>query len=116
MMSIVTSGNLRRGSSVRKHTLSQSPHLSNGCTHFYTPSHSYAEACTNTAAPRFVSPDMCPHTCRESKRSKGIAYVLFQIPEDAVKAHAELDMTIFQVGGRDGRGGRGGRGGKGGGG
>lgn len=45
-----------------------------------------------------------PHTyprlllCRETKRSKGIAYVLFQIPEDAVRAHAELDMTTFQVG------------------
>lgn len=39
---------------------------------------------------------------RETKRSKGIAYILFQIPEDAVKAHASLDMTSFQVGGRPG--------------
>ena len=39
----------------------------------------------------------CLLPCRETKRSKGIAYVLFQIPEDAVRAHAELDMTTFQV-------------------
>lgn len=53
---------------------------------------------------QFQSAPMHPHTypclllCRETKRSKGIAYVLFQIPEDAVRAHAELDMTTFQVG------------------
>lgn len=40
--------------------------------------------------PRFV--------CRETKRSKGVAYVQFQIPEDAVKAAQQLDGTIFQVG------------------
>lgn len=40
--------------------------------------------------------------CRETKRSKGIAYILFKIPEDAVRASKELDMTIFQV--REGNG------------
>ena len=39
---------------------------------------------------------------RETKRSKGIAYVLFQIPEDAVKAQEALDMTTFQVRGGPG--------------
>ncbi|GAX79039.1 hypothetical protein CEUSTIGMA_g6479.t1 [Chlamydomonas eustigma] len=33
---------------------------------------------------------------KDTKKSKGIAYILYQIPEDAVKAHASLDMTIFQ--------------------
>ena len=47
-------------------------------------------------------PSLGPPPPRETKRSKGIAYVLFQIPEDAVKAHAALDMTSFQVpSGRD---------------
>jgi multiple RNA-binding domain-containing protein 1 len=31
-----------------------------------------------------------------SKRSKGIAYVLFTVPEDAVRAYRELDGQIFQ--------------------
>lgn len=34
---------------------------------------------------------------RESKRSKGIAYILFAVPEDALKAAQALDGTIFQV-------------------
>lgn len=33
---------------------------------------------------------------RETKRSKGIAYVQFQVPEDAVRAAQQLDGTIFQ--------------------
>jgi multiple RNA-binding domain-containing protein 1 len=34
--------------------------------------------------------------CRETKRSKGIAYVKFQVPEDALAALRALDMTPFQ--------------------
>lgn len=37
--------------------------------------------------------------CRETKRSKGIAYVMYVMPEDAVRAYQELDGVIFQVGG-----------------
>lgn len=33
---------------------------------------------------------------RETKKSKGIAYVRYQIPEDAVKAFHDLDMSVFQ--------------------
>ncbi|GIM08321.1 hypothetical protein Vretimale_12361 [Volvox reticuliferus] len=33
---------------------------------------------------------------RETKRSKGLAYVQYQIPEDAVKAAQQLDGTIYQ--------------------
>ncbi|KAG1656825.1 hypothetical protein FOA52_008459 [Chlamydomonas sp. UWO 241] len=32
----------------------------------------------------------------ETKRPKGVAYILFAIPSDAVKAAEQLDMTIFQ--------------------
>ena len=35
---------------------------------------------------------------RETKRSKGIAYVLFVVPTDAVNAYQQLDGQIFQVG------------------
>lgn len=34
---------------------------------------------------------------RETKKSKGIAYVLYVVPEDALHAYRELDGTIFQV-------------------
>jgi len=33
---------------------------------------------------------------RDTKQAKGIAYILFAIPTDAVKAYASLDGTIFQ--------------------
>ncbi|GIL52539.1 hypothetical protein Vafri_8379 [Volvox africanus] len=33
---------------------------------------------------------------RETKRSKGLAYVQYQIPEDAVRAAQQLDGTIYQ--------------------
>ncbi|GFR48899.1 hypothetical protein Agub_g10847 [Astrephomene gubernaculifera] len=33
---------------------------------------------------------------RETKRSKGLAYVQFQMPEDAVRAAQQLDGTIYQ--------------------
>ncbi|KAG2451283.1 hypothetical protein HYH02_003889 [Chlamydomonas schloesseri] len=33
---------------------------------------------------------------RETKRSKGVAYVQYQIPEDAVRAAQQLDGTIYQ--------------------
>jgi hypothetical protein len=40
--------------------------------------------------------------CRETKKSKGLAYILYLLPDDAVKAYRELDGQIFQVGrGRD---------------
>jgi len=34
---------------------------------------------------------------KETKQSRGIAYVLFLVPQDAVKAITSLDGTIFQV-------------------
>ncbi len=57
-------------------------------------------ACGNVA-PAHVHAPACHllcGMCRETKRSKGVAYVQFQIPEDAVKAAQQLDGTIFQVG------------------
>jgi RNA recognition motif-containing protein len=57
-----------------------------------------------------LTADVCwPHLCltpcpgavvdcvRETKKSKGLAYVLYLLPEDAVKAYRELDGQIFQV-------------------
>eukprot|EP00967_Tisochrysis_lutea_P006836 scaffold8156_cov18-Tisochrysis_lutea.AAC.1 len=37
-----------------------------------------------------------PGSSWETKRSKGIAYVLFVVPSDAVNAYQQMDGQIFQ--------------------
>ena len=37
------------------------------------------------------------HLPRQTKKSKGIAYVLFRMPKNAVAAYRALDGQIFQV-------------------
>ena len=57
--------------------------------------HASPNVCSNTAIEHHCL-TLLSNSCRESRKSKGIAYVKFQVPEDALRALRELDMSPFQ--------------------
>ena len=61
---------------------------------------SLSSCCSVVLSDAFI--DLCPlpplvGCCRERRTSKGLAYVTYLMPEDAVRAASELDANDFQV-------------------